>query len=108
MALKFEWLMRDTSKTCRGEPKPTCWIVSGLVKLHSFGLLNGSFRPEAQIRKLRTYMRLKDNLVVEGTQAIHHMQKALFEMNVQLSIVRERYYRRKRFAYYRDNPGWRT
>ena len=32
-------------------------------------------------------MRLKDNLVVEGTQAIHHMQKALFEMNVQLSNV---------------------
>jgi hypothetical protein len=28
-------------------------------KLHSFGLLNGSFRPEAQVRKLRTYMRLK-------------------------------------------------
>ena len=47
------------------------WIVSGLVKLHSFGLLNGSFRPEAQIRKLRTYMRWRDNLVVEGTQAIH-------------------------------------
>jgi len=64
-----------------------CWIVSGLVKLHSFGLLNGSFRPEAQIRKLRTYMRLRDNLVVEATQAIHHMQKALFEMNVQLSNV---------------------
>ena len=63
------------------------WIVRGLVKLHSFGLLNGSFRPEAQIRKLRTYMRLRDNLVVEGTQAIHHMQKALFEMNVQLSNV---------------------
>ena len=32
-------------------------------------------------------MRLRDNLVVEGSQAIHHMQKALFEMNVQLSNV---------------------
>src|SRR5689334_21126698 len=32
-------------------------------------------------------MRLRDNLVVESTQAIHHMQKALFEMNVQLSNV---------------------
>jgi hypothetical protein len=54
-------------------------------KLHSFGLLNGSFRPDQQIRKLRTYMRLRDNLVVASTQAVHHMQKALFEMNVQLS-----------------------
>jgi hypothetical protein len=43
----------------QAEPRPMCWIVSGLEKLHSFGLLNGSFRPEAQIRKLRTYMRLR-------------------------------------------------
>src|SRR3981081_1116868 len=55
-----------------------------IQKLHSFGLLNGSFRPDQQIRKLRTYMRLRDNLVVASTQAVHHMQKALFEMNVQL------------------------
>jgi hypothetical protein len=40
-----------------------CWIVSGLEKLHCFELLNGSFRPEAQIRKLHTYMRLQDNLM---------------------------------------------
>src|SRR6476620_2523485 len=58
-----------------------------IQKLHSFGLLNGSFRPDQQIRKLRTYMRLRDNLVVASTQAVHHMQKALFEMNVQLSNV---------------------
>jgi hypothetical protein len=32
-------------------------------------------------------MRLRDNLVVEGTQAIHHMQKALFEMNVTAESV---------------------
>jgi hypothetical protein len=50
-------------------------------------LLNGSFRPDQQIRKLRTYMRLRDNLVAASTQAVHHMQKALFEMNVQLSNV---------------------
>ena len=87
MALKSAWLMRGTSSMCPDEARRMCWIVSGLVKLHSFGLLNGSFRPEAQIRKLRTYMRLRDNLVVEGSQAIHHMQKALFEMNVQLSNV---------------------
>jgi hypothetical protein len=32
-------------------------------------------------------MRLQDNLVAESTQAVHHMQKALLEMNVQLSNV---------------------
>src|SRR5215471_7263872 len=70
-----------------GRTKTDVLDCQWIQKLHNFGLLNGSFRPEAQIRKLRTYMRLKDNLVVEGTQAIHHMQKALFEMNVQLSNV---------------------
>src|SRR6516164_2665125 len=70
-----------------GRSKTDVLDCQWIQKLHSFGLLNGSFRPDAQIRKLRTYMRLKDNLVVEGTQAIHHMQKALFEMNVQLSNV---------------------
>jgi hypothetical protein len=39
------------------------------------------FSSDEQIRKLRPHMRLRDNLAVEGTQAIHHMQKALFEMN---------------------------
>jgi hypothetical protein len=32
-------------------------------------------------------MRLRDNLVVASSQTVHHMQKALFEMNVQLSNV---------------------
>jgi transposase len=50
-------------------------------------LLSGSFRPDQQIRTLRSLMRLRDNLVVQSTQSVHHMQKALFEMNVQLSNV---------------------
>jgi hypothetical protein len=86
MALKSEWSMLDTSSMCLVELKPMYWIVSGF-KSCTASALNGSFRPEAQIRKLRTYMRLRDNLVVEHTQAIDHVQKALFEMNVQLSNV---------------------
>ena len=74
-------------KNVPGRSKSDVLDCQWIRKLHGFGLLNGSFRPDQQVRKLRTYMRLKDNLVVEGTQAIHHMQKALFEMNVQLSNV---------------------
>jgi transposase len=70
-----------------GRTKTDVLDCQWIQKLHSFGLLNGSFRPDQQIRKLRTYMRLRDNLVDQRTQAIHHMQKALFEMNVQLSNV---------------------
>ena len=70
-----------------GRTKTDVMDCQWIQKLHSFGLLNGSFRPDEQIRKLRTYMRLRDNLVVSRTEAVHHMQKALFEMNVQLSNV---------------------
>src|SRR6267378_2569914 len=74
-------------KNVPGRTKTDVLDCQWIQKLRSFGLLNGSFRPDQQIRKLRTYMRLRDNLVVESTQAVHHMQKALFEMNVQLSNV---------------------
>jgi transposase len=74
-------------KNVPGRTKTDVLDCQWIQKLHSFGLLKGSFRPDQQIRKLRTYMRLRDTLVVERTQAIHHMQKALFEMNVQLSNV---------------------
>src|ERR1700751_5831203 len=72
-----------------GRTKTDVLDCQWIQKLHSFALLNGSFRPDQQIRQLRTYMRLRDNLVVASTKAVHHMQKALFdarfEMNVQLS-----------------------
>src|SRR5256714_9668931 len=95
-------------KNVPGRTKTDVLDCQWIQKLHSFGLLKGSFRPDQQIRKLRTYMRLRDNLVVERTQAVHHMQKALFEMNCAIKQCAERYYRRKRFAYYRGNPGRRA
>jgi len=58
-----------------------------LQKLHTFGLLNNSFRPADQIRVLRSYMRQRENLVTAAGTAIQHMQKALTEMNIQLANV---------------------
>jgi transposase len=78
-------------KNVPGRTKTDVLECQWIQKLHSFGLLNGSFRPDHQIRELRTYMRLRDNLVVEGTQAIHHMQEALFEMNVPKRHRRRRH-----------------
>ena len=56
-------------------------------ELHTYGLLRGCFRPEADIVPLRRYLRLKQELVQASSQAIQQMQKALFEMNVQLTNV---------------------
>lgn len=58
-----------------------------LRQLHSYGLLRGSFRPEAEIATLRAYMRQCERLVEHAAADIQHMQTALMEMNLQLHHV---------------------
>jgi transposase len=58
-----------------------------LQKLHRFGLLSGSFRPDAEMRGLRTYLRYRQQLIEHRAPHILHMQKALGEMNIQLTQV---------------------
>ena len=55
-----------------------------LRQLHSYGLLRGSFRPDAEIATLRAYLRQRERLVEYAAAHIQHMQKALMEMNLQL------------------------
>ena len=52
-----------------------------------FGLLNNSFQPSDEIRIARTLWRHRGNLVAEASRVVQRMQKALTEMNVQLSNV---------------------
>lgn len=58
-----------------------------LLKLHTFGLLNNSFQPSDEIRIARTLWRHRGGLVAQASSAIQRMQKALIEMNIQLSNV---------------------
>jgi len=58
-----------------------------LRQLHSYGLLRGSFRPDAEIATLRAYLRQREWLVEYAAAHIQHMQKALMEMNLQLHHV---------------------
>jgi transposase len=58
-----------------------------LQKLQSYGLLTESFRPTEEIRVLRSYMRQRENLVADIGICIQRMQKALTEMNLQLTNV---------------------
>ncbi len=59
----------------------------GCAQLHSYGLLRGSFRPDAEIATLRAYLRQRERLVEYAAAHIQHMQKALMEMNLQLHHV---------------------
>lgn len=58
-----------------------------LQRLHSYGLLEGAFRPAEQVCTLRTYVRQRMNLVRYAGSHIQHMQKALSQMNLQLANV---------------------
>jgi transposase len=58
-----------------------------LQKLHACGLLSASFRPTAEICRLRTCMRHRATLVQEQAAQIQRMQKAMREMNVQLDAA---------------------
>ena len=56
-----------------------------LRKLHTYGLLRKSLRPPEEIRMVRTIWRLRDRVVKDAGRAVQHIQKALVQMNVQLS-----------------------
>jgi transposase len=58
-----------------------------IQQLHTYGLLNASFRPEAEMVALRAYTRHRANLIRYRADHIQHMQKALQLMNIQLTQV---------------------
>jgi transposase len=55
-----------------------------IQRLHSCGLLTGSFRPNEQVCMLRTMVRDKGNLVAEMGDWLRRMQKSLDQMNVRV------------------------
>jgi transposase len=58
-----------------------------IQKLHSLGMLTASFRPDAEMRTLRIYLRHRAELLERRAPHILHMQKALQQMNLQLHHV---------------------
>jgi transposase len=58
-----------------------------LQRLHALGLLQASFRPDAEIVALRTLVRYRAELIQHRAPHILHMQRALQQMNLQLERV---------------------
>lgn len=58
-----------------------------IQKLHSFGLLAASFRPEDEICKVRSLIRHRDNLIRMKSKSIQYMQKSLDQMNIKITNV---------------------
>lgn len=58
-----------------------------LQQLMSFGLLRGAFRPAENVCVLRALVRQRSMLLRDQGRHVQHMQKALTQMNIQLSTV---------------------
>jgi transposase len=73
-------LARVPGRNQKTDPTDCEWIQ----RLHSCGLLRGSFRPPEQVGMLRTLVRDKANLVAEAGDWVRRMQKSLDQMNVRV------------------------
>ena len=84
----FEVILVDPRQVKNAKGRKTdvqdgAWIQ----KLHSFGLLSASFRPDKVMQPVRDYWRMRTHLVGDAARQIHLMQKNLEQMNVQLHKV---------------------
>jgi transposase len=75
------------AKQVSGRPKTDVLDCQWIQRLHSYGLLAASFRPADDVVVLRSYLRQRLMLIQYGGHHIQHMQKALEQMNVKLSVV---------------------
>jgi len=58
-----------------------------IQELHCFGLLNRCLVVDADIKELRSYLRLREDHINSSAMHINHMQKALTLMNIRLKEV---------------------
>ena len=72
---------------CGARPKTDVLDAQWIQRLHSYGLLRGSFRPSASVLALRAYWRQRQMQVRYAASHVPHMQKALEQMNVKLTEV---------------------
>jgi transposase len=75
------------TKHVPGRPKSDVLDCQWIQRLHSYGLLAASFRPDDDVVVLRSYLRQRLMLISYAGQHIQHMQKALEQMNIKLVEV---------------------
>ncbi len=85
----FQVFLVDPRQTRQvsGRPKTDVLDCQWIQRLHSYGLLAASFRPEDQVVVLRGYLRQRQMLIRYAGQHVQHLQKALEQMNVKLAEV---------------------
>lgn len=84
--IRVELVNGNQTKNAGGKKTDTLdclWIQ----KLHSLGLLSGSFLPQVHIQELKTYYRHRQYLISQCSRYTNKMQKALRLMNIRLDIA---------------------
>jgi transposase len=82
------WLVEPGQLSrCGARPKTDVLDVQWIQRLHSYGLLQPSFRPSDSILALRAYHRQRQMQIRYAACHTQHMQKALEQMNVKLTEV---------------------
>lgn len=70
-----------------GRPKSDVLDCQWIQRLMSLGLLRAAMRPEAKVCVVRAVVRQRDLLTAERGSWVQRMQKALVQMNIQLTEV---------------------
>jgi transposase len=84
----FEVLVVDPRSLARNlKNKTDVSDAAWLQELHAFGMLRSCFRPDGEVRALRTLWRHRDHLVTEAAKLLQMMQKVLVQMNVYLHLA---------------------
>ena len=81
------WLVNAKSVRHVSGRKSDVLDCQWLQQLHTFGLLRRAFRPDARVCELREIVRLREGVLEERARHVQRMQKALTQMNVQLTTV---------------------
>jgi len=79
----FAVLVVDPRSLARNLKKKTdVSDAAWLQELHAFGMLKSCFRPDQEVRALRTLWRHRDHLVTAAARLLQMLQKVLVQMNV--------------------------
>lgn len=83
----FEVLLVNGNQIKNVKGKTDVKDCQWIQRLHSVGLLRGSFLPSEDIEKLRNYQRYRNWLVEQCSKMSNKMQKALRLMNMRLDVA---------------------
>ena len=84
---KFEVILVQGTQTKNLKAKTDVKDAQWIQKLHSLGLLRGSFLPSISTMQIRTLHRHGEGLVEQSVKYVNKMQKALRLMNFRLDVV---------------------